>query len=124
MLRFGSLHRQAKKQLFVSSVGHFSSKPHDYSKTLLLPKTTFEMRANAYKSEPTLLNRCTTDLYHYQLNTPSKRSKTWIMHDGPPYANGSPHIGHALNKILKDVVTRYKLLRGYKVNFIPGNDNS
>lgn len=60
-------------------------------------------------------------LYRWQENDES-RSETFVLHDGPPYANGNPHIGHALNKIIKDITIRWKLLRGFKVNYIPGWD--
>lgn len=75
------------------------------------------MRADAVNREPSLIRH---DIYKWQLNRSS--SKEYVLHDGPPYANGSPHIGHALNKILKDITVRYKILRGYRVNYIPGWD--
>lgn len=74
------------------------------------------MRADAFKREPGLIRH---DIYKWQ---EKRDAKTFVLHDGPPYANGSPHIGHALNKILKDITSRYRILRGYRVNYIPGWD--
>jgi len=79
------------------------------------------MRADAVAREPALQERCTTALYHWQRGARSQ-ARRWVLHDGPPYANGKIHIGHALNKILKDVINRYMLLRGCQVEFIPGWD--
>ncbi|CAB4494523.1 unnamed protein product [Rhizophagus irregularis] len=91
-----------------------------YSDTLLLPKTNFPLRADAANREISFQDRCSNDLYKWQIENNPK--ETFILHDGPPYANGSLHIGHALNKILKDIINRYKVLHGYKVNYIPGWD--
>ncbi|EFA82307.1 isoleucyl-tRNA synthetase [Heterostelium album PN500] len=92
---------------------------HSYSDTLNLPKTSFSMKANAATREHTLL-KDVSELYKWQEN--NNTGEKWIFHDGPPYANGDLHLGHALNKTLKDFVNRYKILRGYKVNYIPGWD--
>ncbi|GAM27902.1 hypothetical protein SAMD00019534_110780 [Acytostelium subglobosum LB1] len=92
---------------------------HSYANTLNLPKTSFSMKANAAIREPTLLK----DVYQlYKWQEANNKGTPWIFHDGPPYANGDLHLGHALNKILKDIINRYKLLRGHKVNYIPGWD--
>ena len=78
----------------------------DYSATLFLPQTDFPMRAGLPQKEPELLKRWQKlDLYK-RLREQSKGREKFVLHDGPPYANGNIHIGHALNKILKDVVTR------------------
>ncbi|KAF2070759.1 hypothetical protein CYY_007922 [Polysphondylium violaceum] len=92
---------------------------HSYANTLNLPKTSFSMKANAVTREPTLLYD-PYKLYLWQKD--NNKGEDWILHDGPPYANGDLHMGHALNKILKDIVNRYKMLRGHRVNFIPGWD--
>ncbi|KAM9953804.1 hypothetical protein ACTFIR_008898 [Dictyostelium discoideum] len=92
---------------------------HSFAHTLNLPKTTFSMKANAATREPTLL-KDPYKLYKWQLE--NNKGENWISHDGPPYANGDLHMGHALNKILKDIVNRYKVLKGFKVNYIPGWD--
>ncbi len=94
----------------------------DYSKTLFLPKTDFPMRAGLPKKEPELLKRWDDmDLYARQREAGRGRKK-YVLHDGPPYANGHLHIGHALNKILKDVITRSMQMAGYDSNYVPGWD--
>ncbi len=99
------------------------SKPErDYSETLFLPQTDFPMRAGLPQKEPELLKRWhDTDLYA-QLRAEAKGREKFVLHDGPPYANGNIHIGHALNKILKDVVTRSQQMLGYDSNYVPGWD--
>ena len=92
----------------------------DYSKTLNLPKTDFPMRANLSKNEPKLLDNL-HNVYAI-LRSLNKNKPKYILHDGPPYANGNIHIGHALNKILKDIIIKYKTLKGYDAPFIPGWD--
>eukprot|EP01080_Neovahlkampfia_damariscottae_P002005 gene2005-1512_t len=91
-----------------------------FSKTLNLPKTNFSMRSNSEITEPNLQKICCDYIYEKQKNLENK--KEFTLHDGPPYANGNLHIGHSLNKVLKDIICRYKILQGYKVNFIPGWD--
>ena len=99
-----------------------SAPKRDYSETLFLPQTDFPMRAGLPQKEPELLARWEkTDLYG-QLRKASKGREKFILHDGPPYANGNIHIGHALNKILKDVVTRSQQMLGYDSNYVPGWD--
>ena len=94
----------------------------DYSDTLLLPQTAFPLRANAAKREPRIRARAANDqLYAWQAARATD-APLWVTHDGPPYANGSLHIGHAMNKVLKDIVTRYRVARGYRVHFRPGWD--
>ena len=89
---------------------------------VLLPKTNFPLRANPTINEPSVRAIAKFDqLYRWQLEHRNP-SKTFTLHDGPPYANGDPHMGHALNKILKDITNRYKLLRGYRINYRPGWD--
>jgi isoleucyl-tRNA synthetase len=92
-------------------------------KTLNLPKTKFPMRANAVNREPVLHARCVTELWHWQKETRSSpEHSNYVLHDGPPYANGSLHIGHFMNKVLKDVVNRYHLMQGKRIDFTPGWD--
>ncbi|TPM36445.1 isoleucine--tRNA ligase [Mesorhizobium sp. B2-3-5] len=94
----------------------------DYSKTLYLPRTDFPMRAGLPEKEPVLVKRWQDmDLYRKLRDSSAGREK-YVLHDGPPYANGNIHIGHALNKILKDVVTRSFQMRGYDSNYVPGWD--
>jgi isoleucyl-tRNA synthetase len=94
----------------------------DYSATLFLPKTDFPMRAGLPQREPELLARwLRLDLYRRLREAARGRAK-FILHDGPPYANGNVHIGTALNKILKDVVTRSQQMLGFDSNYVPGWD--
>ena len=98
------------------------TKARDYSETLFLPKTDFPMRAGLPQKEPELLARWQSlDLYG-RLRAAAKGRPRFIVHDGPPYANGNIHIGHALNKILKDVVTRSQGMLGFDSNYVPGWD--
>ncbi|KAI3631654.1 hypothetical protein MIR68_010127 [Amoeboaphelidium protococcarum] len=93
-------------------------KPYEY--TVNLPRTEFPMKANASQNEQKWRERCTGELYRWQqsqLNRP-----LFTLHDGPPYANGELHLGHAMNKILKDIIVRSKILSGYRVDFRPGFD--
>ncbi len=94
----------------------------DYSATLYLPQTDFPMRAGLPQKEPELVKRWQQmDLYKKLRASAAGREK-FVLHDGPPYANGNIHIGHALNKILKDVITRSFQMRGYDSNYVPGWD--
>ena len=98
------------------------AKARDYSETLFLPKTDFPMRAGLPQKEPELLARWRDlDLYG-RLRAAAKGRPRFVLHDGPPYANGNIHIGHALNKILKDVVTRSQQMLGFDSNYVPGWD--
>ena len=84
----------------------------DYSETLFLPKTDFPMRAGLPQKEPQLLARWQRLRLYERLRAAAAGGPKFILHDGPPYANGNIHIGHALNKILKDVVTRSQQMLG------------
>ena len=98
------------------------TKARNYSETLFLPKTDFPMRAGLPQQEPKLLERWQKlDLYG-RLRAAAKGRTKFVLHDGPPYANGHIHIGTALNKILKDVVTRSQQMLGYDSNYVPGWD--
>ena len=98
------------------------TKARDYSETLFLPKTDFPMRAGLPLKEPEILKRWRSlDLYG-RLRAAGNGRPRFILHDGPPYANGNIHIGHALNKILKDVVTRSQQMLGFDSNYVPGWD--
>jgi len=94
----------------------------DYSKTLFLPKTDFPMRAGLPQKEPEILARWERLGLYARLRAAAKGRPKFILHDGPPYANGNIHIGHALNKILKDVVTRSQQMMGSDSNYVPGWD--
>jgi isoleucyl-tRNA synthetase len=94
----------------------------DYSKTLFLPQTEFPMRAGLPQREPEILKRWNEiGLYDALRKSAAGRPK-FVLHDGPPYANGNIHIGHALNKILKDVVTKSQQMLGFDSNYVPGWD--
>ncbi|WP_159728762.1 isoleucine--tRNA ligase [Methylosinus sp. Ce-a6] len=94
----------------------------DYSKSLYLPQTDFPMRAGLPQREPEILARWERiDLYG-KLRAAAKGRPKFVLHDGPPYANGNIHIGHALNKILKDLVTRSRQMAGKDSNYVPGWD--
>jgi isoleucyl-tRNA synthetase len=95
---------------------------NDYSKTLFLPQTEFPMRAGLPQREPEIL-KSWNDIGLYDRLREQARGRTkFVLHDGPPYANGNIHIGHALNKILKDVVTKSQQMLGFDSNYVPGWD--
>ena len=95
----------------------------DYTNTLNLPKTDFPMRANLPQREPDMLRYWEEqDLYHELLKNAAGK-KPFVLHDGPPFSNGNLHMGHALNKTLKDFINKSKIMEGYKVPFVPGWDN-
>ncbi|HWK00683.1 MAG TPA: isoleucine--tRNA ligase [Xanthobacteraceae bacterium] len=98
------------------------SAEHDYSSTLFLPETSFPMRAGLPQKEPEILARWEREGLYGKLRAASKGRDKFVLHDGPPYANGNIHIGHALNKILKDLVTRTHQMSGYDSNYVPGWD--
>ena len=94
----------------------------DYKHTLNLPETAFAMRANLAQREPQMLAKWTeADLYG-KIRAAKKGKKTFILHDGPPYANGNIHIGHAVNKILKDIIVKAKTLSDFDAPYVPGWD--
>ncbi len=97
------------------------TEPGAYKDTVNLPKTDFDMRANAVKREPEL-QKFWAEQQIYQHLSQNNPGDLFVLHDGPPYANGSLHIGHALNKILKDTINKYHLLKGRKVRYVPGWD--
>ncbi|HEY3423960.1 MAG TPA: isoleucine--tRNA ligase, partial [Negativicutes bacterium] len=94
----------------------------DYSKTLNLPATDFPMRANLPEREPELLAYWQANQIYEKRLAQAAENPQFILHDGPPYANGNIHIGTALNKILKDLIMKYKSLRGFNVPYVPGWD--
>ncbi|MEJ2626053.1 MAG: class I tRNA ligase family protein, partial [Pseudolabrys sp.] len=98
------------------------SKERDYSETLFLPQTDFPMRAGLPKKEPEILKSWQEAGLYGRLREASKGRPKFILHDGPPYANGNIHIGTALNKILKDLVTRSQQMLGFDSNYVPGWD--
>lgn len=94
----------------------------DYNSTLNLPKTDFPMRAGLPKSEPATLENWEEENLYEKLMKLNEGKPLFVLHDGPPYANGNIHLGHALNKLLKDFVVRYKNMAGFKAPYVPGWD--
>jgi isoleucyl-tRNA synthetase len=94
----------------------------DYKQTLNLPQTDFSMKANLAQREPLVLAEWEAQDLYSKMRQARAGKPQFILHDGPPYANGRIHIGHALNKILKDIIVRYKFLRGFDAPYIPGWD--
>ena len=95
----------------------------DYTSTLNLPQTSFAMRANLPQREPDMLKYWQEkDLYNRLLENAEGKPQ-FALHDGPPFSNGNIHMGHALNKILKDIINKSKIMEGYRVPFVPGWDN-
>jgi len=94
----------------------------DYRETLNLPKTEFPMKANLPSREPEVLKEWETQKIYLQIIERAKGRKKYILHDGPPYANGNIHIGTALNKILKDFIIKSKFMSGYDTRYVPGWD--
>jgi isoleucyl-tRNA synthetase len=98
------------------------AKGPDYTQTLYLPKTDFPMRAGLPQKEPEILARWAREDLYGKLRVSAKGRDKFVLHDGPPYANGNIHIGHALNKILKDMVVRSQQMSGKDSNYVPGWD--
>ncbi len=95
----------------------------DYKQTLNLPETEFPMRGNLAKREPDMLASWIAADWHQQIReVQSSREQTFVLHDGPPYANGDIHIGHAVNKVLKDIIVKSKGLAGFNAPYVPGWD--
>ncbi len=98
-----------------------ATEPGSYKDTVSLPKTQFDMRANATKREPEI-QKFWADNRIYEKLSQSNPGEPFVLHDGPPYANGSLHMGHAMNKVLKDIINKFQLLNGRKVRYVPGWD--
>ena len=94
----------------------------DYKDTLLMPKTDFPMRGGLPNKEPKIQEEWDEKNIYQKVLDKNEGNPSYILHDGPPYANGNLHMGHALNKILKDIITRYKSMRGYYTPYVPGWD--
>lgn len=95
---------------------------NDYKNTLLMMNTEFSMKANLSQKEPDILKRWEENKIYEKAINQNKDNTPFILHDGPPYANGNIHIGHAMNKILKDIILRDKTMEGYYAPYIPGWD--
>src|SRR5688572_1437922 len=94
----------------------------DYKKTLNLPQTTFAMKANLPQNEPARLEQWRSSNIYELIRRKSEGRPKFVLHDGPPYANGKIHIGHALNKIIKDIVVKSRTMMGFDSPYIPGWD--
>jgi len=94
----------------------------DYSKTVNLPTTDFPMKANLPTREPEMLKKWDQDKIYEKILQSRENADLYILHDGPPYANGHIHLGHALNKILKDVIVKHKTMMGFRAPYVPGWD--
>lgn len=98
------------------------NKTTDYKQTLNLPKTNFKMKASLATKEPQWIKQWNKDELYDALQKHHKDSEPFILHDGPPYANGAIHIGHAVNKILKDIIVKSKMMSGFRAPYVPGWD--
>ena len=98
--------------------------PHnvDLKQTVNLPRTAFSMKANLPQAEPKLLDRWDTEDIYSQIRRARAGRPTYILHDGPPYANGRIHLGTAFNKILKDFIVKSKTMAGFDAPYVPGWD--
>ena len=94
----------------------------DYSKTVNLPSTDFPMKANLPQKEPAIVKKWEEGKIYQKIQESRKDAELYILHDGPPYANGHIHLGHALNKILKDIIVKHKTMMGFKAPYVPGWD--
>ena len=94
----------------------------DYKDTLNLPSTDFPMKANLSQREPEMLKAWDEKRIYQKIQEKNKTKPSYILHDGPPYANGHIHMGHALNKILKDIIVKYKTMKGFYAPYVPGWD--
>ena len=94
----------------------------NYKDTLFLPETEFSMKASLPTNEPKILQKWKKENLYEKLRKKLKKNKKFTLHDGPPYANGHLHMGHALNKILKDIIVRSKQMQGLDAAFVPGWD--
>jgi isoleucyl-tRNA synthetase len=115
------MRKRARKKTIAISMTDTPEKV-DYSSTLYLPQTDFPMRAGLPQKEPETVARWQTMGLYKKLRASAAGREKFVLHDGPPYANGNIHIGHALNKILKDVINRSFQMRGYDANYVPGWD--
>lgn len=116
--------RVARAAFLKPKFARFASTPaKSYADTVFLPTTNFGSRSDEKLIETVLKPQTTDKLYEWNISRATEDlNKLFIFHDGPPYANGDLHVGHALNKILKDIINRYELMKGKKVHYVPGWD--
>src|SRR5690242_15015591 len=96
--------------------------PVNYKDTLNLPQTQFPMKANLPQREPEMLAQWEAGKLYEKIQADRQSAPVFVLHDGPPFANGDVHIGTALNKILKDIIVKYKTIRGFSAPYVPGWD--
>lgn len=111
-----------KGERFIVYFGSTRGEEMDYKTTLNLPRTGFSMRANLPQREPEILRFWEETNLYQQIQSRSEGKPKFILHDGPPYANGDIHLGHTLNKILKDIIVKYRTMTGYDAPYVPGWD--
>src|SRR3954469_2636176 len=93
-----------------------------YKDTLNLPRTSFEMKANLTQREPEMVKKWAAEDLYGKVRAARKGGKKWVLHDGPPYANGDIHMGHLINKVLKDIVVKFRTMQGFDSPYVPGWD--
>src|SRR3954452_15010476 len=93
-----------------------------YKETLTLPQTSFPMEAKLVANEPARLKKWQEANLYQQLMKARSSAERWVLHDGPPFANGDIHIGHLVNKVLKDVIQRFRSMQGFQTPYVPGWD--
>ena len=108
--------------LLIIFYGTNHTKEDKYKDTLNLPHTSFPMKASLSAREPHMLQQWQQKNLYQQIRKVTEGRKKFILHDGPPYANGAIHIGHAVNKVLKDIIIKSKVLSGFDAPFVPGWD--
>jgi isoleucyl-tRNA synthetase len=99
-----------------------SDKSKGYRDTLNLPKTSFSMKANLVQKEPQMRKQWAKQDIYRQIRDARQGAPLYTLHDGPPYANGDIHMGHVINKVLKDFVVKYKTMTGFDAPYVPGWD--
>ena len=99
-----------------------SEPQNSYKDTLNLPKTSFEMKANLTQREPKMVEQWAKENLYQKIRTRPHPKGKWVLHDGPPYANGDIHMGHLINKVLKDIVVKFRTMQGHDSPYVPGWD--
>src|SRR4051812_27298706 len=99
-----------------------STKETSYKETLNLPQTEFPMKASLPQREPEQVKKWDSEHAYAKMIRKRRERPPFVLHDGPPYANGNIHMGHTLNKVLKDIVVKYKNMSGFRAEYIPGWD--
>ena len=106
----------------MSNMSTETAQKKNYKDTLNLPQTAFAMEAKLVQNEPARLKKWQEMKLYHKLMEARQGSERWILHDGPPFANGDIHIGHLINKTLKDVIQRFRSMQGKQTPYVPGWD--